>query len=176
VNLSDTLAVVGILVGVAAIVVGVFAARRWGTRRRRVLLNWTATPLIPPEPLNHAGRSDLKITYRGIEVDDPHLVEFSLKNLGPSDISSETFDHGEAFVIHMNAKMYGLTALSHPNSTISSTIGLDGVVKLGPELFRQGQEWMVSAVVEGIPELTFDNPLIDTDVISGPQRRHSEVL
>jgi hypothetical protein len=95
------------------------------------------------------------------------LVEFSLKNLGPSDISCETFDHGEAFVIHMNAKMYGLTALSHPNSTISSTIGLDGVVKLGPELFRRGQEWMVSAVVEGIPELTFDNPLIDTDVISG---------
>jgi len=161
---SNILTAVGIAVGVLAIIVGVFAARRWGNRRLRLLFNVTAIPLI----LGGAQSGLLKVTFRDIDVDDPHLVTIRLKNVGSADISSERFDAGRPLVVNLNCTMYGVVKTTHPRSTVSTALGADGVVQLTPQLIRRGEDRVVQAVVSGPPAPALDSPLVDTDIVSGP--------
>jgi hypothetical protein len=155
---------VAIGVAVIAIIVGVLAVRRWGNRRLRLLFESTAIPLI----LGGAQSGLLKVTFRDVDVEDPHLVTILLKNVGPADISSDRFDAGRSLVVRLNCTMYGLVKTTHPESTVSTALGAEGVVELLPQLLRRGEERLVQAVVSGPPVPVLDSPLIDTDVVSGP--------
>ena len=46
ISLGDKLTIVAIVIAVVAIVVGVWAVRRWGIRRHRILLTCTSNRLI----------------------------------------------------------------------------------------------------------------------------------
>jgi hypothetical protein len=46
-NLGLWLALVAVIVAVVGITVTIFAARRWGTQRRKVLFSYDSTPLLP---------------------------------------------------------------------------------------------------------------------------------
>lgn len=90
---SDWLTFASIVVGgvltIGAIAFGIWAARRWGTRRGKLLLAYNVTALMPSgEP-----HKDLGFTYKGFPLRDPQLVTLRLKNVGPHDI---TRDHKDA--------------------------------------------------------------------------------
>lgn len=163
-DLNQVLAIIGICVGVAAIIAGVLAARRWGTRRRRLLFEYTSTPLIPKGQT----ADFLKVTYRDFEVEDPHLVRLSLKNVGSVDVATAHFDAGRPLTVALHCTMYGVTSTSHPAATESPAVGTEASVKLRPTLLPRGQGWVVEAVVGGLPRPEVVSTLVDTDILDKP--------
>jgi hypothetical protein len=126
--------------------------------------------LIPKGQLG-AGKSHLKVTYRDIEVQDPHLVKITVKNTGPGDVASEHFDARKPLIIKLNCTMFGLTSTTHPTSTASSSIGAPAVICLGPQLLRRRETWVIEAIVGGQGEPELFSPLIDTDLVNEYARR-----
>jgi hypothetical protein len=165
---ADVLATIGIVVTAIAILVGALAARRWGTRRRRVLFEYGSTPLIPQVQLGAKAREYLKVTYRDFEVDEPHLVDIRLKNLGPSDVSTSHFDAGKPIELHLKCKLYGVTENSVPDSVLLPAIGSLDPILLQPRLFKKEESWSISAIVSGNPTPTLVSTLVDTDIVDGP--------
>jgi hypothetical protein len=165
-SLGEILGIVGIVVGIVAIITGVLAARRWGNRRRRLMFEFRSAPLIAAGSPDRSGL--LKVTFRDIEVPDPHLLTIRLANVGPADIATDRFDAGRPLVIRLNCTMYGLTATSHPDAITSTAVGAEGVIQLRPQLLCRGEERTIEAVVSGASDPELDSPLIDTDIVSGP--------
>jgi hypothetical protein len=160
---GNVLAIVGIVVGVLAIFTGIFAARRWGNRRMRVLYQWQAAPL-----LIDSGGGLLKVTFRDFEVADPHLLSIRFQNIGPADIATERFDGAVPLRVILNCTMFGVTRSSDPKTTRTGSLGSAGEISMLPHLFKKGEEWLVEAVVGGQPDPNLQSPLIDTDVVDGP--------
>lgn len=163
-DLGEWLGIVSLVLVLIFGVLALVAARRYGTRRRKVLFAFSTAPLLPvgqPPGL-------LEITYRSFPVPDPHLVTFRVTNVGPLDIASEHFDSNRPLLVRLNCTLYGVTATTHPDQTVSPPLGTEAVIALEPMLIRRGEEWVIEAVVEGdsMPEL--ESSLIDTDVVSGP--------
>lgn len=164
VDTDRLLAIVGVIVGIVGLIATIAAARRWGTRRHRLLYEWGETSLLPERG------NLLKVTFRDLPVDDPYLVTIVLRNIGPGDISSQIFDGGKPLVINLGCKKwYGITRNSHPHATLSNAVGSDdAVVQLRPTLLRTGEEVAFEAVVEGKSKPELESPLIDTDIVDGP--------
>lgn len=163
-NLGLWIALAALAVAIVGVGATIFATRRWGNRRRRILFAWEAAPLL----LIGGDRDLLQVTYRDIPVEDPHLVTVRVANIGPSDIASRHFDADRPLVIRLNCTMYGLTRNSHPKDTISEAAGAEGIIQLRPLLLRRGEEWVFEAVVKGEPSPLMVSPIIDADIIEGP--------
>ncbi|MFJ6167896.1 hypothetical protein ACIQH6_22435 [Micromonospora orduensis] len=163
-NTDRLLAIIAIAVGVLAIVVSALAARRWGTRRRRLLFEYSSTPLISKGQTPDL----LKVTYRDFEVQDPHLVRLSFRNVGPVDVATAHFDAGKPLTVNLHCTMYGITSTSHAAATESPPVGGEAIVKLRPTLLPRGHEWVVETVVGGEPRPEVTTSLIDTDVLDKP--------
>jgi hypothetical protein len=58
-----------------------------------------------------------------------------LKNVGPADIASQNFDGGKPVVTRHNCTMLGVTRSSHPEVTVSSAAGSEGVLGCIPDCF-----------------------------------------
>jgi hypothetical protein len=119
------------LIGIAIAVVfgggAILATRAWGTRRRRVLVIWDATPLLPTGQL---GSEDLiKVMYGHHVVHDPHLVTIRVKNVGPVDVARAHFDGGQDLVVKLNCVLYGLTSTTHPHNASPATASEAGSVR-----------------------------------------------
>jgi hypothetical protein len=172
VDASLWIAVISVIVAVLAIVASVWAARRYGTRRRKLLFEWSAAPLIPETRGDASPR--LVVTYRDFEVKDPYLLTLRLVNVGPSDVATSHFDGGRDLVIELGCTLFGL--LGSPGgdgnlTTVTTAVGSDGPISLRPGLFRQGSAWSVDVVVSGRPDPRVNSPLIDTDVVDPPTYR-----
>lgn len=157
------LGVAALIVAVIAIPATVWATRQWGNRRARVEFAFASIPLIP----SNATGGLLEVTYRDIPVKDPHLVSVTLRNTGPRDIASATFNDGCPISIRFNQTFYGLTNVQGGVRTLSPAIGTpasDAVVHLHPGLLKRDEEWSFSAVLTGPVEVSVSAPLIDTDV------------
>lgn len=160
---AQVLTVIAIVLAVVIGALAILATRQWGTRRRRLLFEYSTTPLIPP---TENSTNLLKVTYRDFEVAEPHLVTIRLRNVGPADIATAHFDAGKPIVIRLNAVMYGLTGGTFPRrNTVSTAVGADGEVRVGPHLLRRDEEWIFEAVVKGDAQPALDCPLVDTDVV-----------
>ena len=171
-NTSDILAIAAIVISGVAMLVGFFAVRKYGNRRRKILFVWEATPLVP----EGQGGVDslLKVTFRDFPVENPYLLKLRLVNVGPLDVASNDFDSGQSIVFRLNCTMYGLIKASHPAATlttVSTAVGSEGVIKLQPGLLRRQDEWSVEAVVAGLPEPVLESPLVNTDIVEGPTYR-----
>ncbi|MEU1251583.1 hypothetical protein ACWD8I_18480 [Micromonospora arida] len=167
---SDVLALVAIALAVVAIAAGALAARRWGTRRGRITFYCVATPLIPEGYLRGPTKDLLKVTWRDIDVKDPHLVQITIRNTGPRDISSSHFDSGRPLRVKLNCVMFGTTSRSDQSiRMLSRAIGDEAVIELGPHLLRKGEVWTVNVLVGGSPTPDLVSPLIDTDVHDATQ-------
>lgn len=150
-NQCVDLTVAGFILALVAIPISVLATWHWGNRRRKLVFAWEATALVPDA---HGAGGDLGVTYRGHPVDNPYLLKLRLLNAGPKNFATSDFDNNQPLVMNLHCTMYGLVRSSHPGSThttVGSTPGSEGVVKLSPMLLRHRDEWAVEAVVGGQP-------------------------
>ncbi|HEY0260908.1 MAG TPA: hypothetical protein VGC18_13775 [Lacisediminihabitans sp.] len=158
-----TVAIVALFVAIAGIVVAVFATRRWGNRRGKLDLTFRSIPLIP----EGVRPGLLQLSFRDFVVENPHLVEISLVNVGPRDIASAFFDGGRPISIAFNQTFYGLTGVEGGAALFSPALGADApdaIVRITPLLLKRGESWNFTAVLAGVPEIDVDCPLIDTDL------------
>ncbi|MEV4533992.1 hypothetical protein AB0J82_09190 [Asanoa sp. NPDC049518] len=162
---SDRLALVGILVAAAAVVVGLLATRRWGTRRRLIAFDCVSTPLISEAHLGALGRDLLKVTYRDVEVVNPHLVHIRIRNIGPSDVASVHFDAETPLTVGLSCRVLGVTTVPGPVPAGVSSTGAQGEITFGPGLLRRNEEWALGVLVEGSPRPEMMSSLIDTDIV-----------
>lgn len=150
-------------VAILSIPITVWATREWGSRRAQVEISVEATPLLP----ENARDGLLEVTFRDIRVENPHLVAVSVKNVGPRDLATDTFDAGLPVAIGFDNTFYGLTSVAGGMRIESPAIGASdksAVVRLGPGLLKRGTAWSFSAITTGPVEVTVDSPLIDTDI------------
>ena len=162
-SLGDKLTIAAIVVAVIAIAAGIWAARRYGNRRGVVLFTYDSTQLIPDLPFS--AKDLLKVEYRDIPVDNPHLLNLRLQNVGPRDIASDNFDAGRPVTIKTNCKFYGFVNLSHPKQTVGRAMGSDGEIDFMPTLMKKAEVWEASAIISGAPKIEIDAPLIDVNVL-----------
>ena len=160
--------VVGSVIALVAIGVGIWAARKWGTRRGKLLLAYTVTDLMPA-----GGRRDgFGFTYRDIPVDDPQLVTLRLRNIGPHDITRDVFDQGGALQVSLDATFMGLLrATSTAGATPLLAMGAIGTknAEIGfmPGLLPRKAEWTAEFLVEGKASPMVRGRLINTDIDQG---------
>lgn len=167
---GDTvIALAALGVAVVGIPIAVLATRRWGNRRAKVDLSFRSLPLIPEGV--HAGL--LALSYRDFVVNNPHLVEVVIINVGPRDVSSSAFDSGKSITIAFDKTFYGVTGIAGGLLLTSPAVGMTApaVVSIAPVLLKRGESWRFTAVLEGAPEIVVDSPLVDTDlrVLNGRQ-------
>ena len=162
-NVLAWLGLAALIVAIVAVPITIWAIRRWGNRRRRVLITYEFTPLFPNVPSE--ARNHLKVTYNDIAVDDPYLIRVRLQNIGPADIASDYFDARSHIVVKLNCKLYGLINATHPESTSSITADSNGSIELAPILLKRHESWIAEAIVSGIPTPVPIVPLIDTDIL-----------
>jgi hypothetical protein len=165
VSTGDWLSLAGLIVAVVGVPTAVLATRRWGTRRARLQFGWDVTPLLLVARLDE--HDQIKITYRGRPVDNPHLLTVRLANVGPVDITRAHFDGGENVAVKLNCVMYGLTKTTHPDHTDTTVAGRAGQILLTPLLLKRSEEWIIEAIVSGWPQPELHCPLTDTDVTHG---------
>lgn len=161
--MSDLLAWLALGVAVIAIPVAIWTTRQWGNRRARIDVSVTSTPILP----GGTGPGLLEVTYGDIPVMEPHLVSVTLRNTGPRDLASGTFDGGRSVEVRFDQTFYGLTDVHGGARTLSPAIGTPpegAVVSIQPGLLKRGDSWAFSAVTTGPVKVSIDAPLIDTDV------------
>jgi hypothetical protein len=157
------------VIAVVAISFGIWAARRWGTRRGKVLLSYSVTSLLP----SGAPRTDLAVTFAGFPVEDPHLVTLRLRNVGPHDITREHFDLGNPLLVGLNSKFMGLLSSTSsdgvPSKVVTTwAIGTENAnIGLGPGLLPKKAEWVVEFLTQGTSVPVAKGRLINTDVVTG---------
>ncbi|MBP1234517.1 hypothetical protein JOE40_004160 [Arthrobacter sp. PvP102] len=147
--------------------VTIFASRRWGTRRGKVVVGSISTPLLASGA--HRNSDDLKVVFRGNEVQDPHLVRLLLRNVGPHDITPEQFDGGEFLVELTGSTLYGLVRILSSDGVepdISTHEGTNQIadVSFHPTLLPKGVTWVVEAIVSGAGKSKVRSRLINTDI------------
>lgn len=155
-------------IGLAAIIITVWAARRWGTRRGKVLLSHSVTSLLP----TGAPRTDLAVTYRQFPVEDAHLVMLRLRNIGPHDITRDHFDQAKPLLIGLNSTFMGLLSAESKDG-VSATVTTwaigteNATIGFGPGHLPKKKEWVAEFLVQGtaVPELK--GRLINTDIVTG---------
>jgi len=159
---------VGGVIGIAAICCGIWAARRWGTRRGKLLLAFSVTDLMPSE----APHEDLGFTYKGLPVRDPQLVKLRLKNVGPHDITRDKFDQDKPLFVGLDATFMGLLRTASTSGVAPQmamgAIGTENAeIGFMPGHLPKGAEWTAELIVEGKSSPHIRGLLIDTDIEEG---------
>lgn len=115
-------------------------------------------------------RATLEVKVNGIEVRDPHLVEFRLVSNSRADIPSAAFDAGRSLTIRVepgSAVVVGDIA----DKGIMTTGG-DGNGReweqfdIGPQLIRSGSTLSLDFISSGPPTISVSSPLIDVPVVN----------
>jgi hypothetical protein len=156
------LAWAALAVAVIAVPISILATRQWGSRRARLEVSVSATPLLPED-----SHGLLQVTFRDIAAEKPHLVSVALRNTWPRDIATGTFVAGRSIAVRFNQTFFGLTGTEGGIDAVFPAIGASGedaVVNIRPGLLKREQAWSFSAVTTGPVDVAVDAPLIDTDV------------
>ncbi|QAY69756.1 hypothetical protein [Xylanimonas protaetiae] len=164
-DLGTVVALAALAVAIIAIPIAVFATRRWGSRRAKISVVSDAISLLP-----EATSGLVEVTFRGIPVNEPHLVTVVIANIGPRDVSSEMFDRGRPIIIRFDAMFFGLTQRDAALKTVSAGVGAtgdDAQVAIRPSLLKRGATWSFSVIVAGPANVQVDAPLVDTDITTG---------
>ncbi|MET9231279.1 hypothetical protein [Lentzea sp. NPDC003310] len=164
-SLEAKLALAALVVAVVAVPIAAWVTRKYGTRRRRLLVLFEATPLVPD--IQGGGADALKITFHGLPVDEPYLLTIHVENVGPSDIASSHFDAGKSVQVQLNSTLYGMISATHGMHTVGPALGAtNAVIELTPLLLKRRDAWVVEVLVSGRPDPEFISSLVDTDVVT----------
>jgi hypothetical protein len=118
---------IGVVFGLAGVIVGilgVWAARKYGSHEGTMVVAWE---LVPPSNISAASARD-------------HIVDVSLCNVGPVDIGSGNFDGGRALAVRMLTSGGRPVAVKHVDgdSQLDVTISHDGWLQIAPQLIKRG--------------------------------------
>ncbi|MFF2842517.1 hypothetical protein [Paenarthrobacter sp. NPDC057981] len=160
---------IGWLSWVGGIVIGAiitwFFSWKYGNRRRKLLFTWEAVQLMPDNGVANGG---LEVSYEGTPVQDPYLVKVTIKNLGPSDISTRHFDSGQMLKVMFPAGYV---------STMDTDVAATPTIRLGPDflgipplLLKRGAAINLDVLVDGPTTPNLDSPIVDTDIVRADAR------
>ncbi|WP_163166002.1 hypothetical protein [Arthrobacter sp. Alg241-R88] len=160
--------VIGGVIAIAAIFFSIWAARRWGNRRGRLLLAYHVTNLMP----TGGPREGLGFTYKGMPVNDPQLVTLRLKNVGPHDITRDHFDQNQPLWVGLDATFMGLirttSTVGYSPGMAMQAIGTEKAqIGFNPGHLPRKAEWMAEFLVEGTAVPSLRGLLINTDIDEG---------
>jgi hypothetical protein len=142
-----------ILVALTAIVVVITAvAALVGRPRNR--LTWSVEMT---SPLLSEGVDSLDITYQGQRIQEPYVVEVSLRNAGRRSISSSMFDQGRPIRWRFQVPILALMEASHSSDTTLH----DDELLVFPQLILPGQSVKFTVLVDGKPDVSLQSPLAD---------------
>lgn len=156
--------IVALAIGVGAIL----AARKWGTRRGKLLVAYSSTGLL----VDQTSTDQIKVTFQNLPVEDPHLVSLLIKNIGSRDITREQFDGDSPLIIGLNCTLFGIVQCKSSDGTPPTTVlDLTGpkvdAVGFKPALIPRGTEWTVDCIVSGLPTPRVQGRLVDVDISEG---------
>jgi pentapeptide repeat protein len=142
---------------------------------RRLDCAMSAAPLLKGSAQEMPG--SLHITWDGVELKDPHILEVTLTSRGRRDIASEDFDQPLEFRVGATIKAILRTASGPKSSTFRAVSFKDDTLSIGPGLIRRrqsikftllavGREPMLSSAATALRDV--DVEVLSTD---SPQRR-----
>jgi len=162
--------------GVAAVVVvgiATILVMLRGTPRRRLTY---ATPAVTPLLSTPLGprKSDIKVTFLGGELDDPHFLRIRLENQGGRDIRSSDFDQGKPLILDVHADIVGTLAVEGTHGQFHLNLAQRNRLELKPTLIKGHQVITIDLLVDGAePYLTCEDSLIDVTV---QEQRPDEIV
>lgn len=133
-------------IAVLSILLGLWGARHWGNPRLKMLVSFEAAPLIPK--LNIAGPQRLKMSFDGVELQNPYIATIRLTNIGAGDIGSGQYDQGKPIIVSSNTKFYGLIR----GDALLPDIGDDTAIRFPPTLQKCGTTREAVVIVSGPPK------------------------
>jgi hypothetical protein len=154
--------ITGVAAGVLAIVVAILL---WRLGAPRGLLEYSmpvAEAVVGRRP--QLRNDDLRVTVRGNEAEDPHLVIVRLENNGHRDIRAEDFDQKMPLILKLGVPI--LAVLSSPGGSdrVFSVMESASEINVQPRLIRRGQTMTINILTEGRPTLSCDESLADVKV------------
>jgi hypothetical protein len=167
---GDTLKIgLGPAIAVIGLVVGYYYFRA-NNRRKRILLDMRYLPLIASPLEAEAG---FEVTVYQRVVQDPHVCEFKIENIGRKDVSSKDFDAEEPLQLKTGATV--VTAMAIPESDAFSSLSYAAggdTVEIEPTIFPVGKQFRARVLVDGKPEMKLHrSTLVDTDIVAGTTLR-----
>ncbi|MFB8369805.1 hypothetical protein ACFC25_10630 [Pseudarthrobacter sp. NPDC055928] len=170
---NEWLWLIGIVIAVVGIVIGFAVARRYGTRRRRLLFTWDAVQLMPGTGL---APGVLQVSYSGVPVTDPYLVQITLKNIGPADIASADFDDKRNLRISF-PNGYLTMVSAHSSGVTPSILCSPNCIEIAPVLLRRQSSISLDVLVDGPPKIDpLSSPLVNTDVVKVDAAARAQAL
>ena len=149
------------LIGIAvAVLISWFFGRKYGNRKRRLLFTWDAVQLMAETT---RAKGALEVSYGGTPVGDPYMLQITVKNIGPVDITSSDFDAARPLDIFLPAGY--LTVVDITQMGVSATVDQSpGCISIEPVLLRRGAVISFDVLVDGKPNVQLDSPLINTEL------------
>jgi hypothetical protein len=121
------------------------------------------TPLLsrPPGPR----KSDIRVTFLGGELDDPHFLRIRLENQSGRDIRSSDFDQGKPLILDVHADIVATLAIEGIHGGFDFNLAQRNRLELKPTLIKGHQVITIDLLVDGPkPYLTCEDSLIDVTV------------
>lgn len=167
--------ILAVVFGIATVVGIVYAIRSYNRDHPKRRLEYTVrrTALVQT-----TFSADLEIRIKGVRIEDPHLVELSLRSNSRADIPSDRFNGGESLVFRVEpggamvsrAGPYGQGFTMN----VGGGTGWDWAeFVLPPQLIRKDANLSFTFISNGAPGVTVRSPLIDIDVLDVSKRPHA---
>lgn len=176
--------VITTLVGITVGFMGAWATLRAGNPKRQV--RWSVvsnTPLIP-DSLNGGTHAPdtvpvVAVTFLGIPLRKPRIIEISIFNHGRRDITAETFHRGESMRLDLGVDVCAiLDVTTNPDGTVKPEFDHaawtvsggrhhgETWLDLRPSLLRGDQRVVVTLLVDGdsVPARLAAAPLVEVEV------------
>lgn len=156
------IAFVGVVLGIFG-VIGYFKAHP----KRQLSYAVTSRPLI-----SRQGVAKLHVLVDEIPVADPYFVEIRLWSNSRADIPSSAFDGGTPITMRIAGASHVVVA-TEAGITLSEQVhGWDDLtLSIDPALIKPRASLSIDLVVDGDPEVTLTDNLIDINIKPAPDRR-----
>ncbi|WP_155289408.1 hypothetical protein [Rhodococcoides fascians] len=154
---------VGVAVFGIAVTVTLYVLQRRGQRRNRLAVTVTSQKLFVAS--SGLPAKDLSVEYNGQSVADPHLVNVSVENHGPKDISTSDFDQKVPITVELNAVVIGGgDSVDGPNALLVKVSKSVTSVDIEPALLAEGSRHIFTIVVDGSPKPSVTGAILNCDL------------